>query len=134
MAKKRKKHRHHLGQTQGRNNCQDQLLVHQNDFLEVEGDMDAHLPSRDTSTMVSHSSIYLNSQQIAQEAEEMERERSTNMESENAGWEGMRRCEDVGSRKWKGEQESEERKDRQDDGDGSVCTQLSEVHDIQSST
>ncbi|XP_074466693.1 uncharacterized protein LOC141752562 [Sebastes fasciatus] len=133
MAKKRmKKNRHQQGPAQGRNKLQDELPVHLtppvNAFLEVEADMDAHLPSRDTSTMVSHSSIYLNSQQIAQEAEEMERERGTNMERE--GWEGIRRREDGQSREWKGEQESEERKDC----NGSVCTQLSEVEAIQSST
>lgn len=133
LAKKRKKHRHQQGQPQGRNTFQDQLPIHQNDFLEVEEDIDDCLPSRDTSTMVSHSSIYLNSQQIAQEAEEMEREKSANMERENEGWEEIRR-NDVGSRKWRGEQESEERKDRQDDGSGAECSQLSEVHDTQSGT
>lgn len=134
MAKKRRKHRHQQSQAQGRNNCQDQLPIHQNDFLEVEGDMDAHLPSRDTSTMVSHSSIYLNSQQIAQEAGDMEREKTTDMEIENEGWEGIRRQGDVGSRKYKGEQESEEKNDRQDDDNDIVCTQLSEVRDPQSDT
>lgn len=61
----------------------------------------------------------------------MEREKSTDMEIENEGWEGIRRQGDVGSRKWKGEQESEGKKD---DGSDIVCTQLSEVHDTQSST
>ncbi|XP_044079245.1 uncharacterized protein LOC122888638 [Siniperca chuatsi] len=136
--KYKKKHRHQRGHTQGRNKLQDQLPVHltppMNAFLEMEADMDAHLPSRDTSTMVSHSSIYLNSQQIAQETEEMERDRGINMERENVGWEGIRRREDGGSREWKGVQESEERKDRQDCSNGSICTQLSEVEAIQSGT
>ncbi|XP_054482299.1 uncharacterized protein LOC129113848 isoform X2 [Anoplopoma fimbria] len=136
MAKKRmKKNRHQQGQAQGRNKLQDELPVHLtpplNAFLEVEADMDAHLPSRDTSTMVSHSSIYLNSQQIAQEAEETERERGINMEWEDGGWEGIRRKDDGRSTKWKREQRSEERKDRQDNN-GSVCTQLTEVGAIQS--
>ncbi|XP_076607397.1 uncharacterized protein LOC143333262 [Chaetodon auriga] len=114
--KHKKKHRHQQGLAQGRNKLQDQLPAHLtppvNAFLEVEADMDAQLPSRDTSTMVSHSSIYLNSQQIAQETEDMERE----------------------SREWKGEQESKERKDRLDCSNGSVCTQLSEVDAVQSGT
>ncbi|XP_040006870.1 uncharacterized protein LOC120802784 isoform X2 [Xiphias gladius] len=136
VAKKRKKkHHHQQDQTQGRNN---QLPVHLtppvNAFLEVEGTMDAHLLSRDTSTMVSHSSIYLNSQQIAQETEEMERERCINMEREDGGWEETRRREDRATREWQGEQESEERKDRQDAGHGTVCTPLSEVQAIQIDT
>ncbi|XP_031728563.1 uncharacterized protein LOC116397357 [Anarrhichthys ocellatus] len=136
MAKKRmKNNRHQQGHAQGRNKLQDELPVHltppANSFLEVEADMDADLPSRDTSIMVSHSSIYLNSQQIAQETEEMEREWGMNMEREDVGWEGKRWREDGQSTKWKGEQGSEERKNRQD-RNGSVCTQLTEVEAIQS--
>lgn len=132
LAKKRKKkYRYQQGQNQGRNKPQDQLPGHPahtaNAFMEVEADMDAHLPPRDTSTMVSHSSIYLNSQQIAQETEDMERERSINIEKESMGWEGMR--EERGSRKWIGEQESEERQNN-----GSICTQLPEIEAIQSDT
>lgn len=138
IAKKRKKHRHQQGQTQGRNKVQDQLPDHVtppvNSFLEVDADVDALLPSRDTSTMVSHSSIYLNSQQIAQEAEEMERERSVNLERENVGWDGMRRCEDRRSREWKGDQESKERIVKQDGSNGNGCIQLSEGEIIESST
>ncbi|CAN9501880.1 unnamed protein product [Ophioblennius macclurei] len=92
LAKKHKKQRRQ--QSQGRATLQDQPAVRHtppvNSFLEVDADVDACLPSRDTSTMVSHSSIYLNSQQIALEAEEMERERSVNLESENVGWDGLR--------------------------------------------
>ncbi|XP_068572603.1 uncharacterized protein [Cebidichthys violaceus] len=136
MAKKRMKKTtsHQQGHAQGRNKLQDELPVHLtppvNSFLDVEADMDAHLPSRDTSTLVSHSSIYLNSQQIAQETEEMEREWGINMEREDVGWEGIRR-EDGQSTKWKGEQGNEERKNRQD-SNGSVCTQLTESEAIQS--
>ncbi|XP_069002441.1 uncharacterized protein [Embiotoca jacksoni] len=137
-GKRKKKHRHQQGQTQGRNQHQDQLPVHLtppvNTFLEVDADTDASLPSRDTSTMVSHSSIYLNSQQIAQEAEEIEREKCINMERENVGWDGIRRREDVGSREWRGDVESEERKVKQDGSNGNVCTQLSEAETIQSGT
>lgn len=139
MAKKhKKKYRHQKGHTQGRNTLQDELPVHLtapvNTLLEVEADMDAQLPSRDTSTMVSHSSIYLNSQQIAQETEEMERERGIDLEREIAGWEGIRRRDDGGSREWKEGQEGEERKERQAISNGSVCTQLSEAEAIQIGT
>lgn len=134
MAKYKKNQRHQQGHTQGRS--KDQLPAHLtppvNAFLAVEADMDAHLPPRDTSTMVSHGSIYLNSQQIAQEAEEIER--GINMEREDVGWEGKRRREDCGSRKWKEEQEKGERRERQHCSNGSVCTQLSEVEAIESGT
>lgn len=85
-------------------------------FLEVNNDVDAQLPGRDTGTMVSHSSIYLNSQQIAQEAEDMERERSS--EGESACWDGY--AERKGGR------------ERQSYSNGSECTQLSEVEAGQS--
>ncbi|KAG7515862.1 hypothetical protein JOB18_017502 [Solea senegalensis] len=116
MAKKRKRRQRH----QQQNHHQVELPHHltppgATTFLDVDGDVDARLPPRDTSTMVSHSSIYLNSQQMAQEAEEMERERSVNMEREAEGWEdeGM-------AREWDGEQESVEGKDF---GNGAVCLQ-----------
>ncbi len=96
--------------------------------------MDAYLPPRDASIMVSHSSIYLNSQQIAQETEDMGREWGLNTERENVAWKGINRWEDGGSRKWKEERESGDRKDRQDCSNGSVCTQLSEVEAIESDT
>lgn len=121
--KHKKKHHHQQGNAQGRK-VQDQQPVHLpppvNAFLEVDVNMDAHLPSRDTSTLVSHSSIYLNSQQIAQETEDKERELSTNMEKVDVGWEGKRGLEDEG-------QESEKRKDRQDYSNGRLCTQITEV-------
>lgn len=131
--KRKKKARHQQGQAQGRNKPQDQVAGHHapaNTFLEVDAEVDAHLPPRDTSTMVSHSSIYLNSQQIAQEAEEMERERSVNVERENMGWESIRRRDDIESREWKRDQESEER----GGSNGNVCTQISETETIQSGT
>lgn len=131
--KHKKKHRHQQGHAQGRNKVQDQLPVRltppTNTFLEVEADMDAQLPSRDTSITVSYNSIYLNSHQIAQETEDMERGRGMNM-----CWDGMRSQEDGGSRDWKGEHESEERRDRQDYSNGSVCTQLSQAEAIESGT
>ncbi|XP_068187210.1 uncharacterized protein [Antennarius striatus] len=116
--KGKKKHRHQQGHTQGRNKLLDQLPVHLappvNFFFEVETDMDPQLPSRNASTGVSHSSIYLNSQQIAQETEDTERERGMNGETES---------------KWMGERESEERKAY---SNGSVCTWLSDADAIQS--
>ncbi|XP_034539775.1 involucrin isoform X2 [Notolabrus celidotus] len=124
-AKKHKKRLRH--QHQGRNSLQDQPSVQSaNAFLEVDMDMDARLPSRDTSTMVSHSSIYLNSQQIAQEAEEMERERGINTERENMSWEGIRSEEDGRIPVWNGERESEERTDL---SNGNMCPQLLEADD-----
>lgn len=129
--KRKKKHRHQHSQSQGRNHFPEQQSVHHtpplNTFLEVDADMDAHLPSRDTSTMVSHSSIYLNSQQIAQQTEEMEREKNLTLER-NVGWNSMRRRDDGG------DQESEEMKDEQECNNGNLCEQLSEVETIQSCT
>ncbi|TMS14302.1 hypothetical protein E3U43_022782 [Larimichthys crocea] len=126
--KHKKKNRHQQSHAQGRNKLQDQVPVRLtppvNAFLEVEADVDAQLPSRDTSTMVSHSSIYLNSQQIAQETVDMGRER----ELENAGW------EDSASREWEGEEESMGRKDRHGRSNGSVRTQLLDVEAIHSVT
>ncbi|KAM8741477.1 uncharacterized protein AB9X84_018847 [Acanthopagrus schlegelii] len=118
---RKKKHYQQQGRAQRRGKLQNQLSLHleapANTFSEVDADMDAQLPPRDASIMVSHSSIYLNSQQIAQETEDMERERGLDVE----GWE-------AGSGEWKVEQESEERKDYS--SNGSVCTQLSEVEAI----
>lgn len=106
---------------------QEQLPVRQatpaNVFLEVNADVDAQLPSRDSGTMVSQSSIYLNSQQIAQGAKDMERERSS--EGESACWDGVRCCGD-------GYSERKGRRDRQSYSNGSECTQLSEVEAGQS--
>lgn len=116
--KHKKKHRHQHGHAQGRSAPQDQLPLHlttpANAFVEVGPDLDSELASRDTSTMVSHSSIYLNSQQIAQETEGMGRERSANVEGENAGWQELGRLED-------------DRKDRQDYSNGGACAQFSDA-------
>ncbi|XP_072230812.1 uncharacterized protein [Leuresthes tenuis] len=117
IAKKhKKKHRHPQGHPQARSKRQEQLPGHlpANTFLEVDVEMDSHLPSKDISTMVSHSSIYLNSQQIAQETEEMEMER------------------EAGSREWDGDQESEERMDKDDGNNGNVCAKLTESETTQS--
>ncbi|KAG7484379.1 hypothetical protein MATL_G00048970 [Megalops atlanticus] len=47
----------------------------QQDFLEVDVEVEATLPSRSSSPIVSRNSIYLNSHQVALETEELERER-----------------------------------------------------------
>ncbi|XP_029957669.1 uncharacterized protein LOC115396053 isoform X2 [Salarias fasciatus] len=125
MAKKHKKHRHQ--QSQGRAKLQDQaaarLTPPANSFLEVDADVDACLPSRDTSTMVSHSSIYLNSQQIALEAEEMERERSM----EDVGWHGEN------ERQWSGDQEGRDRKDEDGGNNENASAELSNGETLRSS-
>ncbi|KAM4546190.1 uncharacterized protein V3H82_019987 [Fundulus diaphanus] len=136
LAKKQKKHRHLQSRAQGRHKQQDLIEDHQtsplNAFLEVDVDVDAHLPPRDTGVMISQSSIYLNSQQIAQEAEEMERERGLSMEKENAGWDGLRLSEEGRRRDWDGNQGSEERKDNYDDSNGKMCIQHPDVETTQS--
>ncbi|XP_034746277.1 uncharacterized protein LOC117955718 [Etheostoma cragini] len=132
IARKRlKKNRH----AKGRNKLQEDLPVHltppTNAFMEAEADMDAYLPPRDSSAMVSHSSIYLNSQQIAQETEEMEREKGMNAERKNRGWEGIRTREEGRSGEWNREQDTEKRIHSQDGSNGSVFTQLLELEAIQ---
>nr|XP_040038747.1 uncharacterized protein LOC120822864 [Gasterosteus aculeatus aculeatus] len=114
MAKKRgKKNRHQQSPTQRRSKLQDeppaQLTPPASAFLEVEADVDAHLPPRDT--MLSHSSIYLNSQQIAQETEDRERD-----------CEAIRKREDGRSAQRNGEQ----------GGSRIVCTQRTELEAFQS--
>lgn len=58
-----------------------QVQTHR-DSLDVEAECDLDLPSRTCSLMVSRSSIYLNSHQVALEAEELERERERDQERE----------------------------------------------------
>lgn len=134
IAKKRKKHRHLQGQAKERHTQQDPLADHltspSNAFLEVDTKVDAHLPSRDTGVMVSHSSIYLNSQQIAQEAEEIERERGFDME--NMGWDGLRESKVAVRKDWDKDQESEERKDNPGNCIGNISIQHSGVETTQS--
>ncbi|XP_036381766.1 uncharacterized protein LOC118775775 [Megalops cyprinoides] len=54
----------------------------QEDFLEVDVEVEATLPSRSSSPIVSRNSIYLNSHQVALETEEREREREWEREWE----------------------------------------------------
>lgn len=126
VANKHKK-KHHHQHTWGRNKVQDQLPVHLTPplsaFLEVDADMSVQLPSRDAGTVVSHSSIYLNSQQITQETEDMERK--CNVEAGIVGWVGMGRIMDK-------EHDSKESKDRERCINGSICTPTSEAVACQS--
>lgn len=129
--KRKKKHSHLQGQTQGHNTLLDhlpeRLTPPPNAFLEVDTDVDAHLPSRETCTMVSHSSIYLNSQQIAQEAEEMEREWSANTKMENNSRDANQWGEDGRSKEWKIDQDSGEGIDSKNySSNGNVCSLLLE--------
>ncbi|KAM9331838.1 uncharacterized protein KZ484_017104 isoform 2-T2 [Pholidichthys leucotaenia] len=139
MAKKRKnkKHYHHQGPRQGRSKLQDEPPVHLSPpgktFSEVDVDVDTCLPSGDTSIMVSHRSIYLNSQQIAQQTEEMmERGWNVNMEREDVGWDSVRISNDGGSREWEGHEESEDRRDKQRGSDGEVNMLLMERAEVDS--
>ncbi|XP_013858558.1 uncharacterized protein LOC106514030 [Austrofundulus limnaeus] len=134
LAKKRKKRRHLQGQAQNRHQ-QDQLDVSApsgNTFFEVDAEVEALLPPRDNSTMVSHSSIYLNSQQIALEAQEMEQERSVSKLTESAGRDGLQEGDGGGRRDWNEGGEREERKDNPDDGN--ACVQRLEVETAHSAT
>lgn len=114
VAKKpRKKHRRYP--VQGCNNVQEQVPVRLtppvNAFLEVDINVDAELPPTDKSSMVSHSSIYLNTQQIAKEAEDMERGQGANMEEE----EGLN---------WRTrDQDGEESENRKDSSNRNICTE-----------
>lgn len=123
LAKLRKKKTRQQGRDAPHGQPPSRHMTPANAFLEVNNHVEAELPSRDTSTMVSHSSIYLNSQQIAQEAEDMERERS--YEGESVCWDGVRCCGD-------GYSDRDARRDRQSCSNGSESTQLSEVEAGQS--
>ncbi|XP_072301616.1 uncharacterized protein [Eucyclogobius newberryi] len=68
LAKKRKR-RHQQGQVPGRGSPPEQLQARLTPPLVLE-EVHVCLPLRDHSPMVSHSSIYLNSQQIDQERED----------------------------------------------------------------
>lgn len=121
--KPRKKHRRQP--VQGRSSVQEQVPVRLtppvNAFLEVDINVDAELPPTDESARVSHSSIYLNTQQIAKEAEDMERGLRLNVKEE----------EEEGS-KWRTRaQDGQESEDRKDSGNRNICT---EAQDCQGDT
>ncbi|XP_061596628.1 uncharacterized protein LOC133460114 [Cololabis saira] len=122
--KRKKKHGNVQEQLQSRHQPQDRGAPPANVFLEVDADVEPHLPDRDASTMVSHSSIYLNSQQIAMETEEMQREQ------QDPGWEeepGRGGCGGRGG--WEG-QETEERTVDPYGGSEDTCAPLSEAETI----
>lgn len=115
VAKKhRKKHRHN--HAQGCNTLQELLTVHPplaaNSFLEADIDVDAQLPP--ASLMVSQSSIYLNTQQIAKETEDLGRGQSVNVEAEGLKWTNR-------------DQDREERKNKKASSHGNDCTEAAEA-------
>lgn len=118
-VKKKPKRVHRRSPAQGCNNMQEQVMVPLtpplNAFLEVDINMDAQLPATDESSMVSHSSIYLNTQQIAKEAEDMERGQSVNVEEDGFNW--MIR-----------DQEGEESENRKDSSNRNICIEAQDRH------
>lgn len=117
--KPRKKRRR--SPSQGCNNVREKaparLTPPANAFLEVDVNVEAQLPPADESSMVSHSSIYLNSQQIAKEAEERGQRRKMKEEEEEGGFKWMSREEDGG-----------ESGNRQDASHRHVCTEGQDRH------
>lgn len=85
-----------------------------NSFLEVDVDLEAQLPPGDASPLLSHSSVYLNTQQIAKETEDMGRGQSVKTEAEGSKW--MNRDRD-----------GEERKKRLVCSNGDICTEAAEA-------
>lgn len=118
-AKKLKKKRRPK-RAQGCNNLPAHLTP-LNSFLEVDVDLEAQLPPGDASPLLSHSSVYLNSQQIAKETEDMGRGQSMNMQVEGSRW--MNRDRD-----------GEERKNRWDCSNGDICTEAAEAEGCHSDT
>ncbi|XP_011610008.1 uncharacterized protein [Takifugu rubripes] len=108
-AKKPKKKRRPK-QAQGCNNH----LTPLNSFLEVDVDVEAQLPPGDASPLLSHSSIYLNAQQIAKGTEDMGRGQSVKTEAEGSKWTNRDR-------------DGEERKNRWDGSNGDICTEAAEA-------
>lgn len=108
---KKPKKRHRRNPAERRNSMQEQVSDHLtppvNAFLEVDINVD---PPTDESSMVSHSSIYLNTQQIAKEAEDMARGQRVTMMEEALNW--MTR--DQGG---------------EDPGNRNICTEAQDYHD-----
>ena len=99
-AQKRKKRRHQQGQNQHQAQArlsqpQSQASAQMGGFLEVEAIVEATLPSRSSSPMASRHSIYLNSQQMALETEEREKEKLRDVERER-----VRNLSDEGGMQW----------------------------------
>lgn len=90
-------------------------LTPMNSFLEVEVEVDveAQLPPGDASPLLPHSSVYLNTQQIAKETEE------GGGQSAKTGAEGS---------KWTNrDRDGEDRKNRWDCCNGDMCTEAAEA-------
>lgn len=87
-----------------------------NPFLEVDVDVEAQLPAGEASPPLSHSSVYLNTQQIAKETmEDMGGGQSSTTEAEGSEW--LNRDHD-----------GEERKNRWDCGNGDIGTEAEGCH------
>lgn len=85
VNKKRKKRRKYQKQAQAHQAQTHPQPASQQNYMDQNNEDDVTLPSRSSSLMVSRHSIYLNSRQVALEAEERERERMMEMErNENA--------------------------------------------------
>lgn len=111
-AKKPKKKRHPK-QAQGCNNLPAHLTP-LDSFSEVDVDVEAQLPPGDTSPLLSHSSVYLNTQQIAKETEDMGRGRSAKTEAEGSKWMNRDRDGEEGKHRWEG-------------SNGDICTEAAEA-------
>ncbi|XP_077098829.1 uncharacterized protein LOC143749970 isoform X2 [Siphateles boraxobius] len=82
VNKKRKKNRKYQKQAQAHQAQTHPQPASQQNYMDQDNEDDVTLPSRSSSLMVSRHSIYLNSHQVALEAEEREREREKMMEME----------------------------------------------------
>lgn len=107
-AKKPKKQRRPK-QAQGGSNPPAHLARLSSSEVEVE----AQLPPGEAGPLLSHSSVYLNTQQIAKEAEDMGRGQSLTTEAEASKWVD-------------GDRDGEERKNRWDRSNGDACTEAAE--------
>ncbi|XP_067113599.1 histone-lysine N-methyltransferase set1 isoform X1 [Osmerus mordax] len=111
--KRKKKRRHQQGQNQHQAQArlsqpQSQASAQMGGFLEVEAIVEATLPSRSSSPMASRHSIYLNSQQMALETEEREREKLRDMERER-----VRNLSDEGGMQWEVDAQWERARERE---------------------
>ncbi|XP_039531708.1 uncharacterized protein LOC120481905 isoform X2 [Pimephales promelas] len=85
VNKKRKKKRKYQKQAQAHQAQTHPQPASQQNYMDHDNEADVTLPSRSSSLMVSRHSIYLNSHQVALEAEEREREKMMEMERNENG-------------------------------------------------
>ncbi|KAM4619927.1 uncharacterized protein ACJ7VT_006675 [Polymixia lowei] len=136
-TKRKKKRRYRQGQTQDQSQLQARLsqsAAPMTVFLEVEAEVEALLPSRNSSPMVSHSSIYLNSQQIALETEERERELGINVKMEQTDWDDIGEWDRRRTGEWVEDREGVEDMDEVNGVDVNIATEIVEVPAINDST